>query len=359
MRKVFLLAFLFFVGFASGIPATEVSYFYSVSCSHCQVVAEDGILDRVSEIENVSLTKYEVTAPVAREKFLDYMDKFGIENGGIPFLVIEQGGEFSYLSGDTPIIEDLEDSVRNFVPVSGERFPVSGSGELDLWVVVVAALIDSVNPCAFGVLLFLMAVLLSMGSSKRAFRSGMIYTGVIFLVYLAAGFGIMRFAGDFLAMENVKIFVGVVVLVGALIEFKDFFWAADGMTLVGQRSKWWNISLAIPKGAKPYLEKYARKGGLVSLIILGTLVALVELPCTGGIYLAILSLLGDSGVKGLVYLIIYNFIFVLPLILISYFVYRGAKVESVNEWVQNNKKFMRLGAGIVMLGLGLSLIGVF
>jgi len=193
----------------------------------------------------------------------------------------------------------------------------------------------------------LMAVLLSMGSAKRALRSGIVYTFVIFLVYLAAGFGIMRFAGDFLVLDNVKIFVGVIILLGALIEFKDFFWEGVG------------FSLAIPKGAKPYLERYARKGTFVSLIILGTLVALVELPCTGGIYLAILSLISDSGVKGVAYLVLYNVIFVLPLILISYFVYRGAKVEIVNGWVQRNKRFMRLAAGIVMLGLGLSLLGVF
>ena len=92
---------------------------------------------------------------------------------------------------------------------------------------------------------------------------------------------------------------------------------------------------------------------------MGTLVALVELPCTGGIYLAILSLIANSGMKGVVYLVIYNFIFVLPLILISYFVYRGAKVEVVNGWVQRNKRFMRLAAGIVMLGLAGSLLGFF
>jgi len=97
----------------------------------------------------------------------------------------------------------------------------------------------------------------------------------------------------------------------------------------------------------------------VSLIVLGALVALVELPCTGGIYLAILSLIADSGVKGIFYLVLYNVVFVLPLILISYFVYHGVKVEAVNEWVQRNKRFMRLGAGIVMAGLAGSLLGVF
>jgi len=346
------------VGMVSAVPATEVSYFYSVSCSHCEAVAEGGILESVSGIEGVVVEKYEVTSPVNRERYLDYLDKFEIEGGGIPFLVIKQGGEFSYLMGDEPIIDDLGDSITNFRAHNiGRVVPIGG--RLSLWVVIAAALIDSINPCAFGVLLFLMAVLLSMGSAKRALRSGMVYTGVIFLVYLAAGFGIMRFAGDFLAMDGAKIFVGVVVLIMAGLELKDFFWVSDGMIPVGPKAKWWNISLAIPKSAKPYLEKYARRGTFVSLIILGTLVALVELPCTGGIYLAILSLISDSGIKGIFYLVLYNVIFVLPLISISYFVYCGVKVEVVNDWVQRNKRFMRLAAGIVMLGLGLSLLGVF
>lgn len=346
MKKFIFLLMICFIGFASAVPATEVSYFYSVTCSHCQAVAEDGILDRVALMDGVSVEKYETTGPVNREKYLDYLDQFDIERGGIPFLVIEQGGEFSYMMGDTPIIEDLEDSIVNFRSYKGDGVSVV-RGDLSLWVVVAAALIDSINPCAFGVLLFLMAVLLSMGSAKRALRSGMIYTFVIFLVYFAAGLGIMRFASDFLVLDGVKIFVGIVILIMAAIELKDFFWEGKG------------FSLAIPKGVKPWLEKYARRGTLLSLIVLGVLVALVELPCTGGIYLAILSLIADSGAKGMFYLVLYNVIFVLPLILISYFVYRGVKVEAVNDWVQKNKRFMRLGAGIVLLGLGLLLLGVF
>jgi len=297
-------------------------------------------------MEGVDVEKFEITGSVNRERFLDYLDKFGIKGGGIPFVVVEQGGEFSYLAGDSPIIEDLENSILNFRAFDAGGIDVV-SRDLGLWVVVGAALIDSINPCAFGVLLFLMAVLLTMGSAKRALRSGMIYTFVIFCVYLLAGLGIMRFAGDFLALDNVRVFVGVIILMGAGLEFKDFFWEGKG------------ISLKIPVGARPWLEKYARRGTFMSLIVLGALVALVELPCTGGIYLAILSLIADSGVKGIFYLVLYNVVFVLPLILISYFVYHGTKVEVVNGWVQRNKRFMRLAAGIVMLGLSLSLLGFF
>lgn len=346
MKRLLFLMFFCFISLASAVPATEVSYFYSVTCPHCQEVLDDGVLDRVALMENVVVEKYETTSPINRDKYLSYVSQFDVKRAGIPFLVIEQDGGFSYLMGDSPIIENLEDSIINFEPQEMSVIDFSNK-ELSLWVVVVAALIDSINPCAFGVLLFLMAILLSMGSAKRALRSGLIYTSVIFIVYFAAGLGIMRFASDFLVMEGVKLSIGILVLAMAAIEIKDFFWEGKG------------FSLAIPKGAKPWLEKHARRGTFLSLIVLGILVSLVELPCTGGIYLAILSLIADSGAEGMFYLVLYNLIFVLPLVLISYFVYRGAKVESVSDWTQKNKRFMRLAAGIILLGLGLLLLGVF
>lgn len=345
MKKFLFLAVLMMLGLVSAVPTTDVSFFYSETCSHCHNVLDSGVLNDVLDIEGVSVNRYLTSDEVGRELYLDYAKGFGLEKSGVPFVVIEQGGEMDYLMGDSPIINELEDSILNFEAYDAGVVYVDEG--LSLWMVVVAALIDSINPCAFGVLLFLMAVLLNMGSAKRALRSGLVYTGVIFLVYLAAGFGIMRFAGDFLALENVKLFVGIVILVGALVEFKDFFWEGKG------------FSLKIPSFAGPWLESWAKRGGFFSLIVLGALVALVELPCTGGIYLAILSLISDSGALGTFYLVLYNLIFVLPLVLISYFVYRGAKVEAINVWVQENKRFMRLAAGIVMVLLAASLLGWF
>ena len=342
---VFGLIVLMLAGSAYAFPETEVSYFYSTTCSHCFNVADSEILENVSEMENVNLNKYETTSPINREKYLDYVRQLGVDGSGIPFVVIEQNGGLSYLMGDGPIIEDLVDAIVNFRSFESGNVNLVGD-KLTLGVVIVSALIDSINPCAFGVLLFLMAVLLSMGSAKRALKSGMIYTSVIFLVYLAAGFGIMRLITSFSILDNVKIFAGVIVLIGGIIELKDFFWEGKG------------FSLKIPAGVKPKLEKYVHKGTLPALIVLGALVALVELPCTGGIYLAILSMISEHGTLGIFYLLLYNFIFVLPLIVITYAIYRGVKVEGINVWVQRNKRFMRLAAGLIMVFLAMSLLGV-
>lgn len=348
-KAIIFFTFLLLVTFVSSAPETEVSYFYSTTCSHCANVADSGILETLSQLENVTLTKYEITSPVNRDKYLDYVDRLNIENSGIPFLVIEQDGKISHLMGDTPIIDHSIDAIENFRPTETGSMDECGlfcGNNLTLGVVIISALIDSINPCAFGVLLFLMAVLLSMGSSKRALKSGLVYTFVIFIVYLSAGLGIMKLINSTNILNNLKLIVGLIVLIGGLIELKDFFWEGKG------------ISLRIPTSAKPKLEKYIHKGTLPALIILGVLVALVELPCTGGIYLAILSMIADKGILGILYLALYNFIFVLPLIIISFSIYKGTKVDKINNWVQNNKRFMRLAAGLIMIFLAINLFGI-
>ncbi len=346
MRKTIFFIFLFlfvFASYVSAVPETNVSYFFSPGCGHCQNVADSGILERADEITNVTVIKYDTSSPFAREKFLSYIEKFGIDRAGVPFLVIEQGENSTYLMGDRPIIDSLESEIENMSPSS----PGNGNDlNLTLPLVIITALIDSVNPCAFGVLLFLMAILISMGSPKRAFKYGMIYSFIIFVVYLLAGLGLMRIISSLSILEGIKTVVAILIIIAALVEFKDFFF----------EGKW--FSLKIPVSSKPLLEKYARKGTLPAIIILGALVALVELPCTGLIYLGILSLIAENGAKGILYLVIYNLIFVLPLVFLTWVIYRGAKTDSINNWVQKNKKYMRAAAGIIMILIALFLLRV-
>ena len=72
-------------------------------------------------------------------------------------------------------------------------------------------------------------------------------------------------------------------------------------------------TLAIPTSAKPLIEKWVYRASLPAAVILGIIVASVELPCTGGMYLAILTLMANtvSRQTAVMYLLVYNFIFVL------------------------------------------------
>ncbi len=60
--------------------------------------------------------------------------------------------------------------------------------------------------------------------------------------------------------------------------------------------------------------------------------------------------------RAVYYLLIYNLIFVLPLLVILSMAFLGTKIESVKAWKENTKRWMRLATGLLMVGLGVLLI---
>ena len=118
------------------------------------------------------------------------------------------------------------------------------------------------------------------------------------------------------------------------------------------------ITLAIPVRRAKQIEKMMKKVSIPGSIILGIFVAAVELPCTGGPYLAITTLLAKVGLSWPIFwlLVLYNFIFVLPLIFILGLVYFGVSAEKIKEWKNKQRKWMRLFIGLVMVILGILLI---
>lgn len=214
-------------------------------------------------------------------------------------------------------------------------------------VVLVTALIDSINPCAIGVLVILIATLLHLSHNKNKMLGvGLIYISAVFITYLAAGFGLLIFIQRLNISGPLSWIVGFLVIGLGVIEIKDFFWYGQG------------ISLRIPAKQAKKIGKYIRHVTILSSIFLGIFVAAVELPCTGGPYLAITTLLAKIGFSWKVFwlLVLYNFIFVLPLLVILGLVYTGVNAKKIQVWKNAEKKWMRLFIGVVMILLGLLLI---
>jgi len=85
---------------------------------------------------------------------------------------------------------------------------------------------------------------------------------------------------------------------------------------------------------------------------------MVELPCTGGVYLAILGLIGDRMTlpEGIPYLLLYNLIFVIPLILILLVVYWGGTPERMEAYRAGSRRWVRLLIGVMMVALGAAML---
>lgn len=217
---------------------------------------------------------------------------------------------------------------------------------IDIFTVIVGALVDSINPCAFAVLIYLIAFLTSIsGSRKKLLVLGGLYILMVFAVYTLSGLGLLEFIYriyGFVWFRYIYKGIGALVIIAGLINIKDFFLYGKG------------FSLAIPEGIKPLIEKHIKKATIPATFAVGLLVALFELPCSGWIYLSIISSLAKSAeiCYARICLLVYNVVFVTPLVvllLLGTFVLSSKKLE---DWREKNRKVMRLLMGLVMVLLG-------
>ena len=213
-----------------------------------------------------------------------------------------------------------------------------------LGTIIGTAVIDSINPCAIGVLILLVSTLFASAKTrKKLLKVGFLYIFTVFITYLLAGLGLLLvFASTPLWLaEYISIGVGAIIIVAGLIEIKDFYWYGKG------------FSLAISPDMAKRIHNYVTKISTPGVIFLGAFVALVELPCTGGPYLAVITILSqnfDLFAFGL--LVLYNIIFVLPLVIILIMVNSGTKIHTIKQWKQKNRSYMRLLTGILLIILG-------
>ena len=218
--------------------------------------------------------------------------------------------------------------------------------DIRLTAVIVTALIDSINPCAIGVLILLISTLLSLSKNKkRMLFVGMIYVIAVYITYFLAGLGLLTIIQKLNIAEFVGILVGGIIIILGFVEIKDFFFYGKG------------FSLRIAPKYIEKIKKLSQKTTISGVIVLGIFVAAVELPCTGGPYLAITALLSKNfNLQAVYLLLLYNFIFVLPLIVIIGLAYWGTSIEKLKDWKSKYKKWMRLATGLLMIGLGVLLI---
>jgi cytochrome c biogenesis protein CcdA len=212
-------------------------------------------------------------------------------------------------------------------------------------VITVAALLDSINPCAFSVLFLTITFLLSLGHKRGKILSvGLAYIGGIYIIYTSIGLiGIW-------ALQRVNPVPGLlpkiggvaIILFGLVGIFNEFF-------------PNFPLKLKLPQFSHQYIGKFIEKATFPAAIILGFLVGIFEFPCTGGPYTFILGLISDISNRGtgIAYLIYYNFIFILPLLVILFFVTDQVVLEKFDKIRRLETKKGRLWVATAFIILGL------
>jgi cytochrome c biogenesis protein CcdA len=212
--------------------------------------------------------------------------------------------------------------------------------------VVFAALVDSANPCGLSVLVFLLVTMAAAAGRKRILLVGGVYIAAMFLFHLLVGIGLFSAMALSGLTKPFSIIGGAVALILGVITLADVLRNRE------------TFLLSIPESRKGLLGAYARKATLPAAFVLGILAGILGFSCTGGIYISILGLMGRdmTVMAGLPYLVLYNMIFVLPLVLVTLLVAYGLSPERAERWRTENKRAVRVVIGVILVILGLVIL---
>jgi len=213
--------------------------------------------------------------------------------------------------------------------------------------VVVSALLDSINPCAFSVLLITIAFLFSLGKSQKdVLLLGGSYVAGLFLTYFLIGLGILKALHVFGVPHFMGRLGAIAVIIFGILNLLNYFFPS--ITWIP----------GIPASVHQKMAKLLERVSLSAVFFVGVLVALCEFPCTGGPYLMVLGLLHDNAtyISGFGYLLFYNLLFVSPLLLILFVASRKELLEKVNVWRKAETRKAKLWVGLAMIALGIIII---
>ncbi|MFQ6106210.1 MAG: cytochrome c biogenesis protein CcdA [Thermoplasmata archaeon] len=247
--------------------------------------------------------------------------------------------------------EDREYAID--VPISEfllwfDQGPGTGSTEASLLpLVLVTGFLDGINPCAIAVLLFFITFLFVIRRTRgNVARMGAVYILSIFFVYFFIGIGLLR-AIVLSGQPHLLAYVGssLILVLGTLSLLQYFFPNLP-------------LTFKMPEKTWTRTKDWIFKATLPSSLVAGLLVGLCTFPCSGGIYVAVLTLLASQTTyfEGVGYLYLYNIMFVLPLVLILVFTSNRFVARKIATWERSNSRAIILFSGVVMILLGVAFL---
>ncbi|WP_428898458.1 Cytochrome c biogenesis protein CcdA [Parelusimicrobium proximum] len=239
--------------------------------------------------------------------------------------------------------------------------------EITLLAIIGAGLVDGINPCAFAVIVFFISFLSVYGYNKKeVIYVGIAYCSAVFLAYLLMGFGLFKFLHALRGFQTVihafYIFTIALCLILFLLAVYDLIVylktkRADAMLL--QLPKKFKIIMNKVTGFFLREKESSALKMMIAAFIVGLIVSLIEAVCTGQVYIPTIVLIMKEDyfrLRAITYLVIYNLMFVLPLIVVFILSILGYKSEGFNSFLKKHLALTKLLLSLVFLGLAILLI---
>ena len=380
MHRVYLsLILVFSIVFLSigYVPAAEeqstgpliIHFYYTPSCPLCEPTKQV-----VKAVEN----KYRDKVRVVRHNHSESEQAFNslimalehYKRNDTPNLVIFAG---DIVLGNDEINEKLDSTVAHLLQEGTKTpdFKVFGeasnaeirqlySNRATLGVIIATGLFDGLNPCAFATVILFVSMLAGIGRDKKTILAvGISFIIAVFLTYYALGalfFEIMGamndsasavFKGIAMAIKWLSLLMVVVAGILSLID------AVRAFKSKGKEK----MLLVLPDKLKDRIRKRLRvtaHGGslIIGSFVSGIIISFLEAACTGQTYMPIISALvadNTTSAKGYWLLLIYNILFIIPLMAVFFAVFFGITSEQIGNIARKRVWITKTVLGVMFL----------
>jgi cytochrome c biogenesis protein CcdA/thiol-disulfide isomerase/thioredoxin len=342
-----------------------MAYFYEVGCQECSR-AEYDIRYVESTYPQVMVEEYNLQGDAALAEWLGA--RLGVPEEkrlATPALFVgddyligsEITSEAVIALADKYTSDGAERVWDSFHPEEAERSIVERFESFGFLTVAFAGLVDGLNPCAFATLCFFVSYLaLSGREGHEVLMTGAAFTLGVFLAYLAVGLGfyqVLDLLGDLLTTLGRWVYglTGLFCAVLAVFSFLDF--------LKARRSGIGDMSLNLPHALRMRINAVIRKGRHSQAFVIGSFftgvaVSFLELACTGQVYLPTIVFVvsqPEMQVRALLFLILYNLLFILPLVVVFILAYYGTSSKQLTRFLERRGATIKLGMALLFAAL--------
>lgn len=350
------------LGVAGIVSAVEprIEFFYEPGCRECEQIERD-VLPQLEPRFEIIYRDIGVESNLLYLLRLEHQS--GYEGGERAYLILNGQHAFGNPLNDPDAFFEkvgrLQDVPRASSLLRAGSDPVySRFGEMTLPVVLLAGLLDGINPCAISTLVFFMSLLaVSKVRNRPLVLLGVSFCTASFLTYLALGFGLLRvlhlFPGFTVLRSAVEWGMTILMVVLSVLSFRD-------AVRFRRSGKGEDVTVQLPTGMKKRIHGVMRRGlGSGSLVfgglMTGTAVTALESVCTGQVYVPTLVLIlknsAFSESRAWLYLLGYNLLFILPLVLVFTAVYFGLRTETLLKWSRRDVVFSKTLLGLFFLAM--------
>jgi cytochrome c biogenesis protein CcdA len=344
----------------------NILIFYDPTCGEC-AKARKTLRDMKVKYPNLYVHEYPTDDPdteILKHTYFDHYDVPIKDRGTLGVFI----GDKYYMDADS-LHDGIEDQIKRYSDgvespdLEPDKNVVKDTfNTFTVLAVMGAGLIDSINPCAIAVLIFFIGYLHTTGRTRKQILTiGLAYTIGIFITYLALGLGLYYFIASSNQLLSISKWlypvIAILTIIFGLYSLYDYKKARSG--------KKEEMKLQLPGPVKKLIGRVIKHQVkfmyfAIFALITGITISLLEFLCTGQVYLptivVVYSSVPELQATAVLYLVLYNLMFIMPLIIIFALVYFGLGVERVQHFLDNNRAVIKLATAVLFFCLAIWLI---